>query len=170
MYFASMTTIRLADTNDIESIQNIAENTWMSTYIPIIGLKQVLYMLDLFYGTEKLNQQIGGNEHTFLLLLENDQPVGFAAFSPRPENAEIYKLHKLYCLDETRGKGYGRMLTDAVIDAVKNAGHHILELNVNRHNPAVGFYKKNGFVIAYEEDIDIGNGYQMNDYVMRMEF
>ena len=41
-----------------------------------------------------------------------------------------------------------------------------LLLNVNRHNKAISFYKKYGFDIIAEEDIDIGNGYYMNDYVM----
>ena len=31
---------------------------------------------------------------------------------------------------------------------------------------AINFYKKNGFQIIREEDVDIGNGYYMNDYVM----
>ena len=44
-----------------------------------------------------------------------------------------------------------------------------LELNVNRHNKAINFYKKLGFIITMEEDIDIGNGYYMNDYVMNLE-
>ena len=63
--------------------------------------------------------------------------------------------------------GYGKALLAAVEDAVKAAGSNILELNVNRNNPAMGFYKKQGFGIIYEEDIQIGNGYEMNDYVMQ---
>ena len=43
-----------------------------------------------------------------------------------------------------------------------------LELNVNRQNIAVGFYKKLGFNIVAEEDISIGNGFFMNDYVMQI--
>jgi ribosomal protein S18 acetylase RimI-like enzyme len=39
-------------------------------------------------------------------------------------------------------------------------------LNVNRYNKARFFYEKLGFVIMKEEDIDIGSGYYMIDYVM----
>jgi len=39
---------------------------------------------------------------------------------------------------------------------------------VNRQNNAKNFYEKLGFVVIKEEDIDIGNGYFMNDYVMEM--
>ena len=96
-------------------------------------------------------------------------PVGFAAYSPRSEDQDIYKLHKLYCLPAEHGKGYGKTLIQAVEQAVTSAGKKILELNVNRHNKAKSFYEKQGYSVIYEEDIKIGNGFEMNDYVMRKE-
>jgi ribosomal protein S18 acetylase RimI-like enzyme len=42
-------------------------------------------------------------------------------------------------------------------------------VNVNRHNKALHFYEKYGFKIIREEDIDIGEGYFMNDYVMELK-
>jgi GNAT superfamily N-acetyltransferase len=102
------------------------------------------------------------------LLEEDSKPVAFAAYSPREENPEIYKLHKLYCLPETQGKGYGKVLINEVAKKTKDAGKQTLELNVNRYNNAKSFYEKMGFTIAYEEDIAIGR-YWMNDYVMRKE-
>lgn len=43
-----------------------------------------------------------------------------------------------------------------------------IELNVNRHNPAVGFYKHMGFHEHATRDFHIGNGYYMNDYIYYM--
>jgi len=37
---------------------------------------------------------------------------------------------------------------------------------VNRYNAAKGFYEKLGFEITGTEDIDIGDGYFMNDFTM----
>lgn len=161
-----MVRIKQATPDDANAIHNIAEATWGPTYIPIIGIGQVRYMLDTMYSIDKLRQQISDNEQVYLLLLEDDNPVAFASYAPRTENPDVYKLHKLYCLKEGRGKGYGRLLVEAVEQVVLKAGKNILELNVNRHNPACGFYEKLGFSIAYEEDVPIGN-YWMNDYVMR---
>ena len=45
---------------------------------------------------------------------------------------------------------------------------NIIELNVNRQNNAVDFYKRLGFTILKEVDIPIGKGYFMNDYVMSL--
>ncbi|MDB4999019.1 MAG: family acetyltransferase [Mucilaginibacter sp.] len=161
--------IREATTADVEAIIQIAEQTWWPTYEPLLGKEQVAYMLEKIYSQEKITDQVKNNEQTFLLLLEDKQPVAFAAYSPREEDLEIYKLHKLYCLPVTQGKGYGRILINAVIEKTKEAGKHTLDLNVNRYNKAKDFYEKMGFTIAYEEDIAIGP-YWMNDYVMRKEF
>ena len=43
-------------------------------------------------------------------------------------------------------------------------------LNVNRFNTAVKFYKKQNFTISDTVDIEIGNGFLMEDYVMELLF
>jgi GNAT superfamily N-acetyltransferase len=164
-----MINIRKANTEDVATIQQISETTWWPTYEPIVGAEQVRYMLDRFYSTEVLNRQIANDEQTFIILTEDEKPVGFAAYSPRTENTDIYKLHKLYCLPQTQGKGYGKMMVQYVEQSVTDAGKHILELNVNRHNNARDFYLRMGFAQAYDEDIEIGNGFFMNDHVLRKE-
>jgi len=160
--------IRQATTNDVETIRNIADKTWQAAYSNILAEEQLTFMLAEIYSTEKLTAQIKNNSQTYLLLEENGKPVAFAAFSPRDENPEIYKLHKLYCLPETQGKGYGKILINEVADRTLAAGKHTLELNVNRYNKAKDFYERMGFKVVYEEDIPIGP-YWMNDYVMRKE-
>ncbi|MFA6083601.1 GNAT family N-acetyltransferase [Mucilaginibacter sp.] len=160
--------IREATTDDVDAILQIAEQTWRPTYEPLLGKEQVAFMLGEIYSREKITDQVENNKQSFLLLLEDDKPVAFAAYSPREEDPEIYKLHKLYCLPVTQGKGYGKILINEVIDKTKQAGKQTLDLNVNRYNNAKSFYEKMGFKIAYQEDIPIGP-YWMNDYVMRKE-
>jgi ribosomal protein S18 acetylase RimI-like enzyme len=170
MYF-----IRQATPEDVEIIRKIAEKTWWAAYSSILEKEQISYMLGDIYSVEKITSQLKNNTQTYLLLIESarpaggdNKPVAFAAYSPREEDPEIYKLHKLYCLPETQGKGYGKILINEVMNKTLEAGKHTLDLNVNRHNKAKNFYEKMGFQIAYEEDIPIGD-YWMNDYVMRKE-
>jgi GNAT superfamily N-acetyltransferase len=162
--------IREATPEDTEVIRTIAEKTWWVAYSPILEKEQISFMLDEIYSTRKVASQLTHQTQTYLLLLEGEQakPVAFAAYSPREEDPEVYKLHKLYCLPETQGKGYGKILINAVIDKTFDAGKHMLDLNVNRHNKAKTFYEKIGFAVIYEEDIPIGP-YWMNDYVMRKQ-
>jgi len=160
--------IRQATLKDVEIIRRIAEETWRDAYAPILATEQLDYMLGELYSAQRLSHQIVNNLQTFLLMVDDEQPVAFAAFSPRDEDAEVYKLHKLYCLPLTQGKGYGKILIETVSYEVLKAGKHTLDLNVNRHNKAKNFYEKMGFKVIYEEDVPIGS-YFMNDYVMRKE-
>jgi len=163
MYF-----IRKATIVDLEIIREIAEQTWWTAYSPILEEDQIRFMLGDIYSVEKITSQLINNTQTYLLLIEDEKPVAFAAYSPREEDPEIYKLHKLYCLPSTQGKGYGKILINEVINKTIEAGKQVLDLNVNRYNKAKNFYEKMGFNVAYEEDIPIGK-YWMNDYVMRIE-
>ena len=123
-------------------------------------------MLGEIYSVEKISSQLKNNTQTYLLLTEGTRPVAFAAYSPREEDPDIYKLHKIYCLPETQGKGDGKILINEVEKKTIEAGNQTLDLNVNRYKKAKNFYEKMGFAVAYEEDIPIGP-YWMNDYVMR---
>jgi GNAT superfamily N-acetyltransferase len=163
-----MYTIKQAGVEDVETIRQIADATWWQTYAAIIEREQIEYMLQTMYSSEVLQNQIASGSQTFLLLLEEGIPVAFAAYSPRNTNPDIYKLHKLYCLPSTQGKGYGKILINEVAAKTKEAGKNILQLNVNKYNNAKSFYEKMGFAIAYEEDIPIGK-YWMNDYVMQKD-
>lgn len=163
-----MYTIEQATINDVETIRQLAQETWWPTYSPLLAKEQIAFMLDEIYSAEKIAQQIEQGSQIYLLLIEDGRAVAFAAYSARDEDPDIYKLHKLYCLPATQGKGYGKILINAVSKRILAAGKNILELNVNRHNNAKSFYQKMGFTIAYQEDIPIGP-YWMNDYVMRKE-
>lgn len=162
-----MTLIRPATIADIDTIRQLATHIWWPTYSQIISAEQITYMLDNMYSENVIAKQIREGSQNYILLFANNLASGFASYGPRTENHKIIKLHKLYCLTNTKGLGYGKLLLGAVEDAIRNDNKSVLELNVNRHNPATGFYQKMGFEIVYSEDIDIGQGFWMNDYVMR---
>ena len=153
---------------DIPVIQEIAGVTWRVTYSSIIPSGQVDYMLDLFYSATSLKQQLKEG-HEFIIVEVDESPMGFASFSPKLTGSpETYRLHKLYINPNCQGKGLGRILIGHVLELIRALGATRLELNVNRANKAIGFYQRTGFSIIREEDIDIGRGYFMNDYVMEI--
>jgi len=156
-------TIRKAGSADASLIRDMAYEIWPQTYGRILSKDQLEYMLGLFYNEQKLKTEIEQGVE-FLLAYEDVQPVGFASFSKTQH--EVYKLHKIYVLSSQQGKGTGRFLINEVIKVIKQLGATALQLNVNRNNNAKLFYEKLGFLVIREEDIDIGNGFFMNDYVM----
>jgi len=126
------------------------------------------YMLATMYDTVTLQQQMQQG-HTFLILSEDQSPVGFAGYQPDYPETGTCKLHKIYLLPETQGRGLGRMTLHAVAERAAAAGQEYLLLNVNRYNKARQFYERQGFETIATEDIDIGRGYFMNDYLMRLK-
>ncbi|MDI9867667.1 GNAT family N-acetyltransferase [Flectobacillus roseus] len=157
--------LKIATIEDIPLIQSIAEQTWRPTYGDILTEEQTLFMLDMMYSSESLTRQFETN--TFIVAYEGDTPLGFAGFEPKDDG--VMKLHKLYMLPAAQGKGIGKLLIQEVAKYAKQQGLKFVHLNVNRNNKAIGFYQKQGFTIIKEEDINIGNDFWMNDYVMQLE-
>jgi diamine N-acetyltransferase len=161
-----MRSIQKADTTHISAIQQLAMAVWKQTYKDILSEAQIAYMLNLFYSTPSLQKQMNEG-HQFIIAVEDDQIKGFADYAKLSSGA--YKLHKLYIDPNQQKKGTGKFLLDYLLqDILLNKGIQ-LEVNVNRQNNALHFYQKNGFEIIREEDIDIGEGYFMNDYVLRRQ-
>lgn len=157
--------IRFADLDDIPTIGYLAQQIWPDAYGAILSPEQLEYMLDMSYSPESLHDQLTKQQIQFLIAELDEEAVGFASFSPEEEEG-VHKLHKIYVLPQTQGTGVGRALLSFVIEQILEAGATTLRLNVNRHNKARDFYEKLGFAVTKEVDIEIGNGFQMNDYIM----
>lgn len=161
-----MIQITEAALKDIAKIQEIAHVTWPITYGEILTKEQLEYMLDLIYSDETLSKQIQNKEQLFYLISDADSVIGFIGIEHNYKNEAITKIHKIYLLPETQGKGFGKMVFDEIGKMALENNSVTLLLNVNRFNTALNFYKKLGFEIKETVDIEIGNGYLMEDYVM----
>ncbi len=165
-------TIRFADEEDIETIGFLAQQIWPVAYKEILSADQLNYMLSLMYSPSSLRKQMSEQNHIFLIVEDNmqgdEEAVGFASYSVTDE-AGIYKLHKLYVLPNQQGKGVGKFIVDFVVDQVKANDASALRLTVNRNNRAKYFYEKLGFKIIGEIDLDIGDNFFMNDYLMELQ-
>ena len=164
--FAGMIHFRNAGLADIPLIRKVTLAVWPQTYSDILSDEQVEYMLEMMYSESSLQYQLTIQQHRFIIAFDDGEPVGFASWSFTPDK-NVCRLHKIYVLQNQQGKGTGKKLVEHIIDTVRAAGAAMLELNVNRHNKAKEFYLRQGFTVAREEDIDIGHGYFMNDYVMQ---
>lgn len=165
-----MITIQQTTTEDIELIREIAGKTWFVTYQDILSREQLDYMFDMMYSAESIKQQMTVLNHIFFIAWLENNPLGYVSVEKQQET--LFHLHKLYVLPESQGKGIGEILIKkAFAFARENSGNKecALELNMNRHNKALDFYRKMGMYICSEGDFDIGNGYFMNDYIFRID-
>ena len=156
-------TIRNASEKDVRLIRSLAEQIWPKAYAEILSRKQIDYMMNMMYSEQAITEQMR-RDHQFIVVYNAGIPVGFAAYGE--VEPSIYKLFKIYVLHSQQGKGTGKFVIEQIIDSIKPKGASVLRLNVNRYNKAKLFYEKLGFTVVRSEDIDIGSGYFMNDYVM----
>ena len=156
--------IRKALVEDIPVIRELTFRVWPQTYASIISQEQIDYMLEMMYSEASLAKQMTEEGCTFIIVYENGNPVGFASFAETEPG--IWKLHKIYILQNQQGKGTGKFVINHIISTIKERKAEALQLQVNRHNKAKEFYERLGFTVLKIADFDIGNGYFMNDYVM----
>lgn len=155
-----------ATKDDISVIRELAFTIWPETYKEILSLQQLNYMLEYLYSPAFLEDQMNKG-HCFLLVTNGDESIAFASYN-QISNSHIFKLQKLYVSSKYQGKGIGKMLIEYLIEKVKGSKATALYLNVNRQNKAKLFYEHLGFRVIGKEDIDIGKGYFMNDYIMEL--
>jgi ribosomal protein S18 acetylase RimI-like enzyme len=161
-----MITIITATTNDYKTIRDIAHQTWPIAYGEILPKAQLDYMLGVFYNDEALKDSVLNKGHHFVLAKEGEETLGFASYEHNYIQKQQTKIHKIYILPQTQGKGIGKTLIDFIENVAKENHSTALSLNVNRSNKALHFYQKLGFEIIGEVDIELDYGYLMEDYVM----
>ena len=168
-----MFTFRDATLQDVALIRSLADGVWQETYASILSPQQIEYMFDMMYSHENLTIQMRDKHHHFLIISHNDTPCAYISIEPLGEGR--YNFQKIYARREVHGIGVGRYMIEQGVEWVRRAeaasqryGDIVVELFVNRANPAVNFYRHMGFEIVNTRDHDIGNGFFMNDYIMEL--
>ena len=160
-----MIEIKEALPNEYNIIQHIAYKTWPVTYAGILSQPQLDYMLNLFYALPALNKNTEDGHH-FLIARDGGEPVGFAAIEHNYWGRNATRIHKIYVLPESQGKGVGKELIQTISLLAIKQNATALSLNVNRSNNAREFYTALGFTIVGSEDVPLEHGYLMEDFIM----
>ena len=166
--------IKRAGNSDLQTIHDMAELVFRKTYRSILSAEQMEYMMDWMYSLANLERQVSQG-HTYYIAWVGQEPQGYLSVRKdcvEPDGTEVWHLEKIYVMPSAQGTGLGRRFLETarkhVIDN-KSAAKARIELNVNRNNPAVGFYKRQGLKILRQGDFPIGNGFFMNDYIMGLD-
>jgi GNAT superfamily N-acetyltransferase len=158
--------IRSIDSSEVSVIQHLAHRIWPDTFGDILSKEQIAYMLNWMYSLETLSKQLSEG-HRFFIYEEHGVPLGFMGIELFDDHS--VKIHKLYVSPDMQGTGIGKKFIDFVKTWAKDHRADAVFLNVNRFNNAVDFYKHIGMAIIKTEDIEIGNGFLMEDYVMELK-
>jgi ribosomal protein S18 acetylase RimI-like enzyme len=152
------------DENLIKIVEALAIEIWTEHYTPIIGENQVKYMLETFQSEKAITSQIKDGYFYYLI---GDKENYFGYFSFIIKNNHIF-LSKIYIKSEYRGRGFGKKIMDFVEKTALENNLAEIVLTVNKNNlSSIKSYEKYGFVIDKEIVTDIGNGFFMDDYLMK---
>ena len=159
---------KVINNSDIEVTAQLAHKIWNDHYVPIIGQNQVDYMLDKFQSFNAISNQLK-NGYEYFLISENNEAIGYLGLISS-SNSKKMMISKIYTEKDVRGAGFGKQLIDFTIKLAKETGMEIIWLTVNKNNSnAIKWYQKFNFKIKKEVEMDIGNGFIMDDFVMELQ-
>lgn len=156
-----------ATEKDIPLIRNLARRSWENAYAEILSNEQMEYMLSEMYSETELTKHFQDeNYHYYLIMDENTGSYeGFIGYEHHYDD-HTTKLHRIYLVPESKGKGFGKEALRFLSRKVSENGDKKIILNVNKNNEARRFYESQGYRVYGEGVFDIGNGFVMDDYMM----
>ncbi len=142
-------TYRRAQNSDAEAIKNILITTFNEYEI---NLPENYSLADV----ENLEEQYLNKNGEFIVLLRQQQIIGFVALLPSDNN--LIELKRLYLIANERGKGLGRYLLNMAIRLAKEFGYPRLFLETSsKFIEAVKLYRKSGFINNVGAKIERGH-------------
>ena len=162
--------IRRATDADIALLHELGDVAFRDAYKRILTPAQIDYMMEWMYSPDSIRRQMAEG-HVWFICERRGVPVGYVSVQPQgvaDDGRPLWHLQKLYVVPELKGDGIGGSLFRHALAFMRteSGGACHVELNVNRANTAVGFYRRMGMKILRQGDFPIGGGFFMNDYIM----
>ncbi len=152
---------------EIRVVADLASTIWNEYYAPIIGIDQVNYMVKTFQSAEAIENQIKSENQEYYLIYHLAQPAGY--ISIKLSGNDLF-LSKFYVVKEKRGTGLGKAGLNFIKSRAKELGAIAITLTVNKNNDnSIKAYEKMGFKNTGSVVADIGAGFVMDDYTMRLD-
>jgi ribosomal protein S18 acetylase RimI-like enzyme len=155
--------IAVSTEDQIAIVESLAREIWTEHYTPMIGAKQVEYMLSRFQSRQAISEQIKAGV-LYFLIMDDSAPIGYIAVQPKGN--ELF-LSKIYVRCSQRGRGYGRKAIQFSETLAKERHLDKIVLTVNKNNiHSIKAYERTGFKNTGSLVQDIGSGFVMDDYKM----
>ncbi|WP_353571653.1 GNAT family N-acetyltransferase [Candidatus Albibeggiatoa sp. nov. BB20] len=157
---------RPANINDARLIQQLATEIWHDYYPVVISITQIEYMLKTLYSEEKLRTDIEQQRIQFTLFEWQQQSVGFLGCIIQ-EQQHLF-LNQIYLQTAFHGRGLGQQMLQYAEQFALQQHLSSICLRVNKGNAkAITAYQRAGFYKAEAVCNEIGQGFVMDDYIMR---
>lgn len=149
--------------SQIRAVADLASIIWNEHFTPIIGEKQVAYMVDKFQSYPALTRQINDG-YEYYQFFDGDNFCGYCGI--HPEDGRLF-LSKLYIKKEYRGRHLATQAFEFLKNLCKERGYSAIWLTCNKYNGnSLSIYRHLGFQTTDTQEADIGGGFIMDDYIM----
>lgn len=158
-------TYRKAGREDIPQLQALARGIWEEAFSEMLSKEQICYMLGMMYGADVITKELlSGVEWD--IIEDRGKPCGYLSYAFGEDNS--VKLSKIYLEKDLRRTTVAGDAISRVVRYAAENGKAYVFLTVNKNNKrAIRAYEKSGFTITASVVTDIGNGFVMDDYIMK---
>ncbi|WP_343687073.1 GNAT family N-acetyltransferase [Chryseobacterium gleum] len=137
---------------DLETLQNIAIQTFTETFAEDNTEEAMRSYLEESFNTEKIKSELNNPDSFFYIAWEEDNPVGYLKVNTGKAQTELQdesslEIERIYVMKSHHGKKVGQLLYNQALETAQQLGRSYLWLGVWEKNlRAINFYSKNGFV------------------------
>ncbi len=150
-----MINIRLANTDDANSITRINIDTWRSNYAGIVPDE---HLNSLSYNVEAYQRTINNPNNVVYVAEYNEVIVGYicSGIDTAPDAASPCKLRMTYVRKEYQNQGIGKKLFLKTSEHLHKSGHNTLSVNTFTEADSNFFYSSLGGNICKKTVENIG--------------
>ncbi|WP_440763405.1 GNAT family N-acetyltransferase [Natronorubrum sp. DTA7] len=162
--------IREATVDDIEAIQDVAQQSWTQDYPKILSRESLQEGLDDWYSEERVRDSIVWARALMLVVEQDDEIVGFA-HGVWDNETEVGNILRVYVAPNARGEGIGgRLLEETCRSLFEQGVEQVNAMVLDANELGKDFYGAFGFERDDVEAVSIGEDtYQECTYVLERE-
>lgn len=161
-----MECVLVNNSNLINTVYGLAQEIYREHYSKIVPMDFLEYWIELYQNKQTIIESINSGEIYYLIKSENEY-VGYFSYTIDNLEKNLF-ISKLYIRKDSRGKGLARFAFEKILNTAKSFRLNEIWLKTLRKNPSVKIYQKFGFEIFKEVKTDIGQGFILDDYILKL--
>lgn len=147
--------IDVATVRDIPAIQRVADWSFHAAYDDLLDERLIEAILESWYATERLREQITAPESVFLVARRGGRVRGYVNIDPH-EAPNAYFLSRLYVEPSLWSNGIGSELLNAARRRLDDDRARLELTVIDGNERAITFYERRGFEYVESKTTSIG--------------
>jgi diamine N-acetyltransferase len=150
--------IKTCTQNDIKDLIEVSTKSYLEHYTYLWFDNGAGYIKSSF-NIDKIKAEMTDSNSIFFLIRDEQKFIGLIKLNIDSEldnfsTDSALELERIYFIKEASGKGYGKDAINFVVDFAKQKRKKVIWLKAMDSSPAVDFYKKRGFTITSETNLN----------------